>query len=104
MPHFGFAVAVEKFFPVQGGVFHIVMAVVYSLAGYHKLRQESLILVSVIAKYMATLFLVTYALFVQAVWMVWISALGDLIMGSVILWAWRSCRSQDQQAIAQKGS
>jgi hypothetical protein len=94
MPHFGFQVAVEKFFPVQGGVFHIVMSLAYAMAGYRTLRQEDLIVLSIAAKFTATVFLVAYGLFVHPIWMVWLSALGDAIMGSVILWAWRDCRRQ----------
>ena len=98
MPHFGFQVAVEKFFPVQGGVFHIVMSFAYAMAGYHKLRQEGLIVLSIIAKYIATVFLIVYGVFVQPIWMVWLSALGDAFMGSVILWVWRDCRQHSGQA------
>ncbi len=95
LPHFGFQVAVEKFFPVQGGVFHIVMSVAYAMAGYWKLRQEGLIVFSIAAKYAATVFLLSYGLFVQSVCMIWSSALGDVVMGSIILWAWRDCRRQE---------
>jgi hypothetical protein len=92
MPLFGFQVAVEKFFPVQGGVFHLVMSVAYAMAAYWKLRREGLIIFSITAKYMATAFLIIYGLAVTGIWMVWLSALGDVVMGTVMLWAWRDCR------------
>lgn len=98
MPYFGYQVMAEKFFPVQGGVFHIVMSIAYAMAGYWKLRQEGLIVLSIIAKFTATVFLIVYGVFVQPIWMVWLSALGDVVMGGVIFWAWRDCRRQSGQA------
>jgi hypothetical protein len=98
MPLFGFQVAVEKFFPVQGGVFHLVMSVAYAMAARGKLRREGLIIFSITAKYMATVFLIIYGLAVVGVWMVWLSAVGDVVMGTVILWAWRDCRRRVEKA------
>ena len=103
LPHFGFQVAVEKFFPVQGGVFHIVMSIAYAMAGYRKLRQEGLVGFSIMAKYVATIFLLSYGMFVQSVWMIWLSALGDVVLGSAILWAWRDCRRQEGLAETHRG-
>ncbi len=62
----GFRPVGETFFIVQGGVFHIVMAVAYGLAAWDPARDERLIVFSVIVKMMATVFLMLYwSLFAQ---------------------------------------
>ena len=85
MKFFGFEVPVEKFFPVQGGIFHIVMCVIYALAASNIKRYSELIFVTIIAKFMATFFLLIYYIFVDNVWMVLSSAIADCLMGIVIL-------------------
>jgi hypothetical protein len=88
----GFHAVGEPFFPVQGGVFHLVMAAAYTLPALHPARFEPLILLAVIAKSIATLFLVGYWLLVDPVWSVLLSGVGDLLMGALILMVWFSWR------------
>ena len=85
MKFFGFEIPVEKFFPVQGGIFHIVMCVIYALAASNIKRNSELIFVTIIAKFMATFFLLIYYIFVDNVWMVLSSAIADCLMGIAIL-------------------
>lgn len=85
MPFFGFEVSVENFFPVQGGVFHLVMATAYALAAIGMDRFGGLILITIVAKFMATVFLLIYYFAVDKVWTVLLSAVGDILMGMVIL-------------------
>jgi hypothetical protein len=90
MPFFGLQPFVEKFFPVQGGVFHLVMCLVYLLGAVNPERFDNLIILAIIAKFMAAAFLTLYYVLGSQVWMVLLSAVGDGLMGMVILLAYRS--------------
>jgi hypothetical protein len=90
MPSFGFESYTEKFFPVQGGVFHLVMAVVYALAAIDTKRFAGLIILAIVAKFMATVFLLIYYFLVDKIWTVLFSAIGDCLMGTAILFAFLS--------------
>ena len=83
--YLGFLIPSERFFPSQGGVFHITMTICYALAAYDKKRFESLITFSVIVKLIATLFLLVYFLFISSQLLIIISAFTDLAMG-IIIW------------------
>ena len=87
MPFFGFESYAEKFFPVQGGVFHLVMAVAYALAAIDTERFSGLIILAIVAKFMATVFLLIYYFMVDKIWTVLSSAIGDSLMGIAILLA-----------------
>jgi hypothetical protein len=88
----GFHPVGEPFFTAQGGVFHLVMAVAYALPALHPARFEPLILLAVITKSIATLFLVGYWLLVDPVRSILLSGVGDLLMGALILTVWLSWR------------
>src|SRR6056297_296126 len=75
----------EPFFPVQGGMFHIIMAVGYGLAAIDIQQFSALVLFSIIVKFMATGFLLTYYFKVQAQKIVLYSGIIDGLMGIVIL-------------------
>ncbi|MEA1979990.1 MAG: hypothetical protein U9N54_03340 [candidate division Zixibacteria bacterium] len=81
---FGFKPSLERFFTVQAGVFHIVMAVAYIMAAVDVDKCSCLVVFSIIVKGMATVFLITYFLAVDRIWLVLVSALGDGVMGVVI--------------------
>lgn len=86
MPFFGFCVPVEKFFQLQGGVFHYVMAVGYFMAAIWYNRYHGLILLAIIAKFFSTIFLFSFYLLVNQVWVVLFSGIVDCLMGLAILW------------------
>jgi hypothetical protein len=88
----GFHAVEEPFFPAQGGVFHLVMATAYALPALRPDRFEPLILLAVVAKSMATLFLIGYWLLVDAIWSVLLSGVADLLMGALILTVWLAWR------------
>lgn len=90
MPFMGFNVYVENFFPVQGGVFHLVMSVAYALAAIDRERFGGLILMAIVAKFMATVFLFIYYFLIESVWTVLFSGIGDCLMGIAILVAFLS--------------
>ena len=58
--YFGFHLGTEKFFAVQGGVFHIVLSMAYIMAAMDLPRSSKLIALSCSAKFMATIFLLSY--------------------------------------------
>ena len=82
--YFGFQLA-EKFFAVQGGVFHIVVSLVYIMAALDLDNSKKLIILSCTAKFMATLFLLSYYFFVSHIFMVIFSGIADFLMGLAIL-------------------
>ena len=81
---FGFQLA-EKFFAVQGGVFHIVVSLAYIMAALDLEDSKKLIILSCTAKFMATLFLLSYFFFVNHIFMVILSGIADFFMGLAIL-------------------
>ena len=72
------------FFKIQGGVFHVVMAVAYGLAAINLERAHFVIVFIIAAKSMATLFLLTYYFWIEPIWTVSFSALGDGAMAAVL--------------------
>ena len=88
MPFFGLAVPVEKFFQVQGGVFHIVMAMAYFIAALWYDRNQGLLLFIILAKFLAAIFLFSFYFLVEMAWTILFSGIVDCLMGLTILWAY----------------
>ena len=84
---FGFRLE-EKFFAVQGGVFHIVVSIAYIMAAFDSENSRKLIALSCSAKFMATIFLISYYFFVSRIFMVIFSGFADFIMGAAILFSY----------------
>ncbi len=82
--HFGYAPINEKFFPVQGGVFHIVLSIAYLMAARDVIGQGRMVMLTISAKIVATVFLFTYYFLIAQIWIVLISGLVDGIMGITI--------------------
>lgn len=80
----GYSMINERFFAVQGGVFHIVMCVGYLMAAFKKDEYEGVVHLSIIAKLFATLFLLSYSAFVVWIWVVFLSGIFDLLLGVII--------------------
>lgn len=91
---FGYGVCAERFFPSQGGVFHIAMAVGYAMAAYNSKRYECLILFSIIVKFIATIFLLIYFVFFSSIWLVILSGISDFLMGLIILILYRYAKQR----------
>lgn len=83
---FGFEEYQGAFFKIQGGVFHLVMCGVYIPAALDPLKNRILVRFAIFAKFTATLFLLTYALLHEMVWMVLLSGIMDFVMGGLLLW------------------
>ncbi len=92
MQDYGFNPVRESFFPIQGGVFHIVMAFAYSLAAWRPSRYEGLVLFSIAAKFTALVFLLLYFFLVRQLGAILLSGAIDGLMALAILAAYRSCR------------
>jgi hypothetical protein len=88
---FGFRLQ-EKFFAVQGGVFHIVVSAAYIMAALDLGRAQKLIILACMAKFSATIFLISYYLFVSPIFMVLFSGIADFLMGLVILLSYQKYR------------
>lgn len=81
---FGFSLQ-EKFFAVQGGVFHLIISYAYITAALDPENSEKMIILSVITKFTATIFLIGYFIFEKQIIMVFISGILDFLMGLAIL-------------------
>jgi hypothetical protein len=81
---FGFHLT-EKFFADQGGVFHLVVAVAYIWAAIDLKNSFKMIVLSCTAKYVATVFLLSYFFFVDHKFMVIFSGIADFLMGFTIM-------------------
>ena len=81
---FGFRLT-EKFFAYQGGVFHLIVAVAYIWAALDLENSFKLIVLSCTAKFVATIFLLSYFFFVDPKLMVIFSGIADFLMGFTIL-------------------
>ena len=79
----------HRFFITQGGVFHIVMAIAYGMAAYNVNGSSALIIFSITAKFIATLFLLSYFIFFNQFGIIFLSAIGHFCMGLLILLLFR---------------
>lgn len=85
----GFDQSDQRFFIMQGGVFHWLMAAAYGTAARDPRRHGALIAFSVLAKSVATVFLITYWLVARDPWSVLASGVVDGAMALVLWILWR---------------
>ncbi len=88
--YFGFAEVTEKFFPVQAGVFHIILSIAYAMAAIDVYHQGRMVMLTISAKLIATIFLVSYYFLIMEIWMVMVSAIGDAFMGLTVWYLYSS--------------
>lgn len=74
----------NRFFPTQGGVFHILMAVVYYNAAQRIGKDSIFINLTIFIKFTATVFLFVYYFMVESIIIVLLSGIGDLVMCAVV--------------------
>lgn len=86
----GFIKTFDRFFSTQGGVFHIAMSLAYAMAAYNLIKYKQLILFSIIVKFIATIFLFTYFIFISNQWLIILSGISDLIMAIITLVLYRN--------------
>ena len=82
----GFNPTFDRFFSTQGGVFHIAMAVCYAMAAVDLIKYKQLIIFSIIVKFIATVFLLSYYLIINSQSLIILSAVSDFLMGIVLLY------------------
>lgn len=82
----GWTAVAEPFFPAQGGVFHILMAVLYAVAARRSGARRVLLPFIVFVKAAAAVFLLAYYLFVDVVWIVLCSGLLDGAFAIAVAW------------------
>ncbi|MCB2203871.1 hypothetical protein KQI65_03920 [bacterium] len=80
----------EPFFAVQGGVFHLLLGVLYLYTARVREGQQFLLQCIVIIKSAAAVFLLTYYVFVDAVWLILLSGIGDGAMAVTVHFLSRS--------------
>ena len=85
----GFNPDCEHFFPAQGGVFHLIVFVVYLMGATHIEKYHSFIVLSIFIKAIATFFLLTYCFAAEFKWIVFISGIVDCAMGLMIFLAFQ---------------
>jgi len=80
----GFGPDYERFFPAQGGVFHLLMFVVYLMGATHIEKYYYFIVFSIFVKAVATFFLTIYCFAAEFKWIVFLSGIADGVMGLMI--------------------
>ena len=94
LPFFGFYGYSGRFFQIQSGIFHIVMAAAYLMAAYQMESPPGLVRFSIYAKTIAFAFLITIYLFYSAGWMILLSALVDGLMALILFLLYRQCKAR----------
>ncbi len=85
MPLFGFELCEFVFFRAQGGIFHLIMSVIYVWAAIYIDKTNVLIKITLLAKTMALIFLLIYYIFVDPVITILLSGITDGLMAIVVL-------------------
>ena len=83
----GFSPDCEHFFPAQGGVFHLLMFVVYLMGAINIEKYLYFIVFSIFVKAVATFFLTIYCFTVKFKWIILLSGIADGAMGLMIFMA-----------------
>ncbi|MFZ2630624.1 MAG: hypothetical protein WA081_08490 [Desulfosalsimonadaceae bacterium] len=80
----GFRDIHEPFFPCQGGVFHVIMAIAYIYGAMDIRKNKNMIIYAIIVKMAAAGFLFSYYYFMDRLWIVFLSGAVDFLMGAAI--------------------
>jgi hypothetical protein len=89
LPAFGFTPTSDKFFPFQGGLFHLLMAVAYVMAGTEPARYSGVVRLAICVKLAAFGCLILYYVLLAPVLVVLLSGLVDGMMGVIIWYLYR---------------
>ncbi len=91
---FGFNIS-NRFFPLQGGIFHLVMVIVYIIAAFKPKNAFTPVIISLSAKMMAGIYLLLYYFFAEKITTVLLSGIGDFAMFFMILFSYMSFKNQN---------
>jgi hypothetical protein len=80
----GFRDIHEPFFPCQGGVFHMIMAIAYIYGAMDIRKNKNMIIYAIIVKMAAAGFLLSYYYFMERLTIIWLSGAVDFFMGAAI--------------------
>jgi hypothetical protein len=83
MQYFGFKEG-NEFFQVQGGVFHLVMCTAYIIASLNLEKSKGLIIFIILAKTIATLYLLIFYFLIDDVITILLAGIGDGLMGLLV--------------------
>lgn len=87
----GFSDSQELFFPHQSGLFLIILGIGYGLGAKDPIGNRGLVILTIISKGAAIIFLYYYALWQHAGIMVLLAGIGDTLMGiAVSVLAWKT--------------
>lgn len=84
LQYFGFDIS-QKFFATQGGVFHLIISYAYIRSAIRLDESKDLIILAIITKFSATIFLFFYYFFGTNILIILISAFSDFLMGLSVL-------------------
>lgn len=90
----GYTKCTERFFPTQGGVFHIIMAVGYIMAALKYPQSDDLVVFIIIVKLCATVFLLIYFIAVKQTWVILFSGISDGLMSFVVYLIYTKSKNQ----------
>ncbi|MDT8322877.1 MAG: hypothetical protein RRA94_02110 [Bacteroidota bacterium] len=80
----GFAPVGEAFFPAQGGVFHVLMSVLYAAAALRRTVWRLAAAFIIFVKASAALFLIAYYVFASPVWLILLSGVADGMIAVIL--------------------
>jgi len=101
MSTFGLQVGGERFFQVQGGAFHFLMAAIYGWAALKLLQMRGLIVLTIAVKSVSALFLATYCMIVRTTWIFLASAAVDASLAALIYCALVDCEREHLQRLGE---
>ncbi len=99
LAYWGFSRVTENFFPAQGGVFHVLMAIGYVMAALNLEQNRGLVVFSIIVKGLATVFLFTYYFAVEPISLVLLSGIVDGLMALLIYWGYSAAFGVRRQIV-----
>lgn len=80
----GYSKCTERFFPTQGGVFHIIMAIGYIMGAIKYPESYDLTIFTIVVKFCATAFLIIYFIAIKQTWLILFSGVADGLMGIIV--------------------
>lgn len=95
---FGFVNQSDRFFRTQGGVFHIVMALGYYIASRRPSECDYMIYFIIAVKLIATIFLLSYYIFITPIITVILSGIADFAMALAIYYLQKASKFELKQS------
>lgn len=84
LEYLGYSMCTERFFPTQGGVFHIIMTIGYIMGAIKYPESYDLIIFTIVVKFSATVFLIIYFIAIKQTLLILFSGMTDGLMGIIV--------------------